>query len=68
MAMTDKKPGNADKEKQYATIRDLPEEMLEQCCKYSAVQSLKALRLTYKKILPAATKQLFRHVEVMPTE
>ncbi|KXT18379.1 hypothetical protein AC579_8167 [Pseudocercospora musae] len=51
-----------------ATIEDLPQELIDRFCMFADVPTLKSLRLTSKNCESAATRSLFSHVEVLPTE
>ena len=49
-------------------IEDLPDELLEWCFQVADMRYLRALRLVNSRLLPLATKRLFCHVEVLPTD
>ncbi|KXS95489.1 hypothetical protein AC578_8804 [Pseudocercospora eumusae] len=51
-----------------ATIEDIPQELIGRFCTFADVPTLKSLRLTSKNCESAATRSLFSHVEVLPTE
>jgi hypothetical protein len=46
---------------------ELPEELIVLCCEHIDLFAGRALRLTCKRIIPIATKNLFSHVHLLPT-
>ncbi|WPG97372.1 Hypothetical protein R9X50_00014700 [Acrodontium crateriforme] len=49
-------------------ILELPEEILDLCCCFADKPTLCALRQTAHQWLPSATKRLFEHLDLRPTE
>lgn len=49
-------------------LHELPEEILDLCCRFADKPTLRALRLSSQKWRPSATKRLFQHIELLPTE
>ena len=49
-------------------LQRLPEELLGLCWLHCGLSALRALRLSSRSISPSATKRLFRHVTLLPSE